>query len=294
MSSQEPQPLEPRDYRIVLITQLIFFPMIWLGQVVTGGLDGGSGPRDILFFTLLVWICVALGFWAGLGTQRGRLAIIAVVSPLIGVLAASPMDLTEWVEFQVFCLGIILVVAIPCFGLRLTIGPLTAADEVAEEKAAAGAVIQFGINHVLLWTLVTAILFQVARWLSSHERLSNLGTLLMVLAYSASTSANILFFIWAILGTRQVDLEVGVGNFGHHGDAHRELLDRPDMAFLAHQCDRHGVVCAHTLAAQETGIATGQGETDRQRQGDSVTPISIFRFVFGCLGNGRIFGGAFA
>jgi hypothetical protein len=172
----------------VTISMLLFFGLT--------GIDAMSRPWiDGTFFSLLVWLCEVLGFWLGLGSGIRRIAVIAVLAPLPGCLGGVAAR-GELIEFQVFTLGIFAVVAITTALLRWWRGALRVVDE--PETVRDG--LQFGIQHVMIWTGILALLFGVSRYLVQTGFVSGrVGDLPEILLLAATMSACAVASVWALL-----------------------------------------------------------------------------------------------
>ncbi len=111
-------------------------------------------------------------------------------------------------QFQVFCLGIIAVVALTTFALRRWKGRL---QRVPESDQATDA-LQFGIKSVLIWTTVVAILFGIGRSSASYllEVNGNIETFLEILGLAMFVSVTTVFNIWALLNDRISPIRIGV------------------------------------------------------------------------------------
>ena len=143
-----------------------------------------------------------LGCWAGLGNARWRWLIIALASPLLGVVCSIAAD-GELLEFQVFCLGIIGVVSLTTLTLRRWKGRL---HQVHQSVYRAEA-LQFGIKHVFTWTTAIAVFLGIGKYAANYlvplgSSTNGLNTLLMIFGLAACVSLATVVNIWAMLGDR--------------------------------------------------------------------------------------------
>ena len=99
-----------RVWRIALWGQLVATSVGWGFLCLVLGIPGNS-LFELLLFGLLIWQCAMLGFWAGLGRTWLRWPIIALASPLLGVVCSVAAE-GELLEFEGFCLGIIGIVTL--------------------------------------------------------------------------------------------------------------------------------------------------------------------------------------
>lgn len=152
---------------------------------------------DVAFFALLVWQCEMLGFWLGLGTSRFRWLVVPLAAFALGWMASHAAE-GEFVEFQVFCWSILFFVGFTTGMLRRFVGNLQRIDAGAATREG----LQFGIQHVMLWTTVLAILFGVCRYLAELElfRLAGGGEFGYIAAIGCCISFATVATVWAVLG----------------------------------------------------------------------------------------------
>ena len=183
-----------RWQRLTWLQLLISFSILTVFCV--RGIDARSWPWiDLAFFSLLVWLCEVLGFWLGLGSHLRRVAMVAVLAPIPGLMGSFAVG-GELVEFQVFCLGVFGVVAITTGALRWFRGKLRIVSEAEGSRDG----LQFGIQHVMIWTAILAALFGVSRYLVRVGVVDgNVGDLSEILLLASTMSACAVASVWAIL-----------------------------------------------------------------------------------------------
>ncbi len=149
-------------------------------------------------FSLLIVYASMLGFWLGLGDAWWRWIVVPLISPALGLCAGIKM-LGEQLQFQVFCLAIVAIVAFTTLVLRFWKGRLRyVADSELLEDA-----LQFGIKDILIWTSAVAILLAVWQRLAEFVEERNdpsFNILLLILGLSGSIAIATVFNIWAFLG----------------------------------------------------------------------------------------------
>ena len=186
--------------RRLLWTQIAATVMVWTGICLNAGLP--SRYFDLIFFALLVWQCEMLGFWAGLGQSKTRFFWISPAIFAAGVLSSFAVGGGEIVEFQVFCWSCALIVASTTGLLRACAGSLRQIGSESTQRDA----LQFGIQHVLIWTGVLAILFGVCRYLiawTGFQRV-DLNTFVFIICIASTMSGATVTAVWTFLGTKLV------------------------------------------------------------------------------------------
>jgi hypothetical protein len=184
--------------------------LLWLQMVVTVILWGGICLKaelpnryfDVVFFALLVWQCEMLGFWAGLGQSKTRLLWISPAIFAAGLMSNFAVGGGEMIEFQVFSWSCALVVASTTGLLRAFAGSL---KRIGSDSQARDA-LQFGIQHVMIWTGVLAILFGLCRYLfawTNFQRV-DLNTFGFIICIACTTSGATVTAVWALLSTHLV------------------------------------------------------------------------------------------
>ncbi len=108
-------------WRFVIPVFYTFTVVPWVGFCLSSQLFLNLTVTDFLVFVLLVHFCASLGIWIGLGSVWWRWFIIAIASPLMGVMACFSAG-SEQPEFQVFCLSIISFVGLATMWLRIRKG----------------------------------------------------------------------------------------------------------------------------------------------------------------------------
>ncbi len=186
--------------RRLLWLQIVATVIVWSGICLNAGLP--NGYFDIAFFALLVWQCEMLGFWAGLGKSKKRLFWISPAIFVAGVLSSFAVGGGELIEFQIFCWSCALVVASTTGLLRAFAGSL---QRVGNESQVRDA-LQFGIQHVMIWTGVLAILFGMCRYLFAWTdfRRVDLNTFGFIICIATTMSGATVTAVWAFLGAELV------------------------------------------------------------------------------------------
>ena len=129
---------------------------LWIGFCLSSHLFLNLTATDFLVFVLLVHYCASLGTWVGLGSVWWRWFVIAIASPLIGVIAGFSAG-REQLEFQVFCLSIISIVGSTAMWLRIRKGNL----QIVTEQVDSPNALSFGIKDIFLWTTAAALFLGV-------------------------------------------------------------------------------------------------------------------------------------
>ena len=106
--------------------------------------------EEEIFFSLLSFHACLLGIWLGLGRWPGRWLVTIVSGVALGYIANYVVDTSEFWEFQMYTMGMLLVVAVTSAGLRLRLRGL-AADPSSGRRASQAATVQHPTNHVLDW-----------------------------------------------------------------------------------------------------------------------------------------------
>lgn len=160
------------------------------------GIDARTWPWiDLAFFSLLVWLCEVLGFWLGLGSRIRRFAMVAALAPVPGLLGGYAVS-GELIEFQVFSLGVFGVVAITTGLLRWRRGALRIVNDADGIRDG----LQFGIQHVMIWTAILAALFAGSRYLVRIGLVGgNVSDLPEILLLASTMSVCAVASVWAIL-----------------------------------------------------------------------------------------------
>ena len=186
----------------LLWAKIVIVPVLWGILCLTPGLNSAPDAIGYLFFPMLIWQCSMLGFWFGLGQSPKRWLLVPLLSPILGFVSSVAAD-GEWAEFQVFCLGIVLVVSFTTLMLRAWAGRLCRVQSGDGQEDA----LQFDIKQIFAWTTIAAILLAIARitfnWLWSTDQIINdLEMFTKILGLSAGISIAMVMNIWAMLGDR--------------------------------------------------------------------------------------------
>jgi hypothetical protein len=186
--------------RRLLWLQIVATVILWSGICLNVGLP--NGHFDLVFFALLVWQCEMLGFWAGLGQSKTRFFWISPAIFAAGVLSSFAVGGGEVIEFQVFSWSCALVVASTTGLLRIFAGSLQQISNGSQVRDA----LQFGIQHVMVWTGVVAILFGLCRYLFAWTdfRRVDLNTFGFIICIACTMSGATVTAVWAFLGTNLV------------------------------------------------------------------------------------------
>ena len=150
---------------------------------------------NVLFFVLLVWQCEMLGFWAGLGQSPMRFFVIVPAAPAVGLMASYAAG-GELRDFQVFCLGVFGIVTLTTLLLRRFAGSLHRMEQPGDGRDA----LRFGIQHVMGWTGLLAVLFSVFRYLASIGfGFGSVDGPPEIFALACAMSVSTVAAVWAIL-----------------------------------------------------------------------------------------------
>lgn len=184
-------------WRAAFWAQVVVSVVVWLAICWWTRLPSAMRSIDVLFFCLLTWQCEMLGFWLGLGRSRRRIPMVAVAVAIAGWMASVAAG-GELLEFEVFCWSILVVVAGTTVLMRRFAGSLQQVDTVSAVEEA----LQFGIQHLMIWTAVLAVLFGVCRFAleSINFRRSNLDTLVFIVCLASCMSGTTVVSVWACLG----------------------------------------------------------------------------------------------
>lgn len=187
-------------WAIALGCQAILTSTQWLMICLGRDLTGGDEWIAVLFFCALVWQCLMLGFWAGLGTTKWRIPSIALGTPLLGILSSYALEGALW-ELQLFCLSIMSVAALTSGLLRFRYGRLRR-ESGHLNRSQDG--LQFGIRQVLVWTGIAGGLFAAGRFFVAElsNLFSDLDTVAEILVLAVCLSMSMVLLVWTLLGVQ--------------------------------------------------------------------------------------------
>ena len=181
----------------LLWLQFILLTGAWLSIVAIQDLPNSLDVIDVLFFGLLVWQCEALGFWMGLGRSRWRLLLVPAAAVALAVLCSIAAH-GELLEFLVFVFGLVSVVGLTTLVLRFFAGTLARVTD----NGGGNEALQFGIQNVMVWTLLLAVLFCLGRYVIPYAGSNNsVNGLAEIFVLAAGMSGATVVLVWALLGT---------------------------------------------------------------------------------------------
>ena len=121
-----------------------------------------TGPDLVstIWFVALVFLCCLLGAYTGLGRKPVRWLAVAMLTPLIGAYAGYSLGGgRDLLEFEVFVIGIVAVMALTTWVLRVCKGDLIRVMPGDQNIDA----LQFGIRDILIWTTATAVFIAIGQ-----------------------------------------------------------------------------------------------------------------------------------
>jgi hypothetical protein len=194
---------KPRPYRRIAIIGLVVAHLaagVTLGTCVRILDYDSDSPVGILFIGLTFAQAGLIGFWAALGTARWWLRLIGLVicTALLTGGFACGIEEYDWQTYYIFGFTTTAVTAglvvLRCFRFRLVL--------VSPESSPAPP-LQFGIRHLLVLTLATAIVTTLALNLDMGPSGSNL---LVVTLLSLPFVAVAIAAPWAVLGKTRLPI----------------------------------------------------------------------------------------
>lgn len=159
-------------------------------------------------FSMLIFLCSAIGMWGGLGYGSLRWLPIAFLLPSIGFFAGMAFG-DSGPEFHIFCLSITIVVLLTTLILRFWKGELAYSSNTSRADA-----LQFGIKEIFGWTTAIAIMFGVGRLVvpylgdSPASGVDRLWALFVIAGIGSSLAISVVISIWALLGQQISILKV--------------------------------------------------------------------------------------
>ena len=174
-------------FKVILVTCV-------LGYLTTYG-DQGLRFKAIFHVSTWVALCSLAGFWAGLG--RFPLRIPAVVATaIVTAVVSNEFKVEGLLLYVAFSLGLVLVVGVTSFALRIMHGELQQAKHDSQNKDS----LQFGVRDLLVWTTSIAGALAVGRWLISNQGNAGLDAIFTVAGLLGTLVITCVAAIWALLG----------------------------------------------------------------------------------------------
>lgn len=186
---------------------LLVFWMLQAGSViylVTCGLFALRLNEDIfgiIAFSCMILLASFMGAFAGLGNRRYRTLLVALLTPVLGLLAAWSLSpgLDELFAFELFIGSVVVIVGITTCVLRVFKGRIQHVG--AGQDYVDG--LRFGIRDVMIWTTVVAILIPVVKLLVQVSPLFNMFDVVQTIGVlAACVLAGTVVCIWSVFGRR--------------------------------------------------------------------------------------------
>ncbi len=159
----------------------------------------GTESTWALYLATIVVISSLLGACAGLGNHSRRWPFVIVISPVIGWYSSYSIGDGGLIQFEVFVLANVVVVAVLTWVTKVRLGQflrLTSPSQIASG-------LQFRISDLLIWTTAFSILAAVgnAIW-HAGDRFQIDSELIAIFLMSGSLAIGTATNFWALLGDR--------------------------------------------------------------------------------------------